>query len=283
MHSVNSQTYDILKKAYDHFNLALFTNELPDCLITIRKSQAEFGYFSPNRFIGETEKQKAHEIALNPSYFAHIDLKEICQTLVHEMCHMWDHIYGKGSRSGYHNKLWAKKMKSIGLIPSSTGLPGGKETGESIGDYPLEGGEFEKSYTELIASGFAIIWKDRNLSEKEISLINMMKRTHTSKELYSSVLKQSKSDDMDQESRTATNEGAEIAEIHHIENEQEIYHIPPEFITNHAKSGKRARYTCPSCKLHVWGKSGLQIKCIPCDQPLTSIEEVENDTFKDND
>jgi len=30
------------------------------------------------------------------------------------------------------------------------------------------------------------------------------------------------------------------------------------------KSGKRAKYTCPDCSTHVWGKSGLSITCNAC-------------------
>jgi len=33
-------------------------------------------------------------------------------------------------------------MESIGLMPSDTGEPGGKRTGQRMSDYPIEGGAF---------------------------------------------------------------------------------------------------------------------------------------------
>jgi len=35
-------------------------------------------------------------------------------------------------------------MESLGLVPSSTGAPGGKKTGQKMNDYPLKNGIFEK-------------------------------------------------------------------------------------------------------------------------------------------
>lgn len=69
-------------------------------------------------------------------------LIECCQTIVHEMCHAWQCHYGSPSRKGYHNKEWADMMESIGLMPSHSGKPGGKRTGQTMGDYPINGGKF---------------------------------------------------------------------------------------------------------------------------------------------
>jgi hypothetical protein len=43
-------------------------------------------------------------------------------------------------------------MKSIGLQPSSTGMPGGKETGQHMSDYIIAGDAFEQSYDRLAAT-----------------------------------------------------------------------------------------------------------------------------------
>lgn len=40
------------------------------------------------------------------------------------------------------NEEWADKMEGIGLMPSSTGKPGGSRTGEKMADYAIEGGLF---------------------------------------------------------------------------------------------------------------------------------------------
>ena len=59
---------------------------------------------------------------------------------MHEMVHVWQHAHGKPGARGYHNKEWAAKMKAIGLQPSSTGMVGGKETGQRMMDYIIPGG-----------------------------------------------------------------------------------------------------------------------------------------------
>jgi hypothetical protein len=48
------------------------------------------------------------------------------------MCHQWRLRNGKPPRKGYHDAAWAEKALAIGLIPTSTGRPGGKPTGDKI-------------------------------------------------------------------------------------------------------------------------------------------------------
>jgi hypothetical protein len=72
------------------------------------------------------------------------------------MTHVWQHVFGKPSARGYHNKEWAAKMKSIGLQPSSTGMVGGKETGQRMSDYIIPGGPFTKAYARLAAKGWKL-------------------------------------------------------------------------------------------------------------------------------
>jgi len=151
-----------LQSAYDYFNKELFGGELPACLITLqRKGHRVMGYFSPQRFGSNKSKKQTDEIAMNPQYFKGRDHTEILQTLVHEMCHLWQQHFGMPSRRSYHNKEWAAKMIEIGLMPSSTGKEGGKTTGQHMGDYPIGGGPFVVATKALFKSGFAITWYDR--------------------------------------------------------------------------------------------------------------------------
>jgi hypothetical protein len=46
------------------------------------------------------------------------------------LCHWLSHR--TPPRRSYHDRQWAAKMKEIGLQPSTTGEPGGKETGSSV-------------------------------------------------------------------------------------------------------------------------------------------------------
>ena len=136
--------YGGLQEAFEHFNAALFDGALPDVFITYQRKANSIGYFSPDRFSGRIGTFGKHELALNPDGFISQTDEQICQTLVHEMAHVWQHAYGKPSKRGYHNKEWAAKMKAIGLQPSSTGMVGGKETGQRMMDYIIPGGPFTR-------------------------------------------------------------------------------------------------------------------------------------------
>jgi hypothetical protein len=50
-------------------------------------------------------------------------------------------------------------VKEIGLQPSTTGEPGGKETGQSVTHYILPGGPYAKAYAKLKAKGFQLHWQ----------------------------------------------------------------------------------------------------------------------------
>jgi len=151
-------THDIycdgLSKAYDYFNRQLFDGTLPPCLLTLQRKNRTYGYFSPERMKSRDGAQVADEIALNPAHFLNRSTEEILSTLVHEMAHLWQHHHGTPSRSGYHNKEWAKKMQALGLIPTDTGKEGGKMTGQHMTHYIATDGAFARSCAELVAAGF---------------------------------------------------------------------------------------------------------------------------------
>ena len=154
------QAYAELQQAYVHFNLELFGSQLPSCLITLPREKRSCGYFSAGRF-AHLDGTLTDEIAMNPVYFAAVPLVETMQTLAHEMCHLWQHHFGQPGRGRYHNEQWAAKMEVIGLMPSSTGRPGGKRTGDQMADYAIEGGSFLKACEELLTQAFRLSWCDR--------------------------------------------------------------------------------------------------------------------------
>lgn len=160
MNTPTSIAYSELQTAFDHFNTDLFNGQLPACLITLQRKKRTMGYFSKARFVNQAG-DTTDEIAMNPTYFATDPIEETLATLVHEMCHMWQHHFGKTSRAGYHNKEWGNKMEAIGLMPSNTGAPGGKKTGQQMMDYPIEDGPFITSCRKLLTSKFKISWMDR--------------------------------------------------------------------------------------------------------------------------
>jgi predicted SprT family Zn-dependent metalloprotease len=156
-----TRVYTTLTEAYNHFNHALFENGLPKCLITWQRKNNARGYFASRRFKSRSGDSFIDEIALNPAYFAERTTKEILSTLVHEMVHVWQQHQGAPSRTGYHNAEWAKKMEELGLIPSSTGEPGGNKTGQRVSHYIEEDGRFDRVCNELLDRGATIEFVDR--------------------------------------------------------------------------------------------------------------------------
>lgn len=144
--------YGVLQAAYDFFNAELFNGELPPCLITFQRHRGAYGYYSPHRFslVGE-DGVTTDEIALNPAHFAERPTVDTLSTLVHEMVHLWQQHFGKPPRRCYHDRQWAEKMKLIGLHPTSTGLPGGRETGPSMTHYIVAGGPYEAAFIKWAA------------------------------------------------------------------------------------------------------------------------------------
>ncbi len=159
-------TYDYLYKAYDHFNKALFGSALPSCVLVLHRKRGAYGYFWGDTWSEREGKRITDEIALNPETFKDRSIAEMLSTLVHEMCHLKQYHFGKPSRGGYHNREWAQMMEEVGLIPSDSGQPGGKKTGQSMTHYIETGGAFEIACDKLIAKGFTMPWQARTHDEK---------------------------------------------------------------------------------------------------------------------
>lgn len=157
-----AQAYGDLNTAYAHFNAALFGGELPGCLITLQRKNGCFGYFCGDRFAHKEGGEVTDEIALNPSHFAERSTERTLSTLAHEMVHLWQHHFGKPSRSAYHNKEWAAKMREVGLIPTDTGQPGGKETGQRVTHLIEDGGPFARACAELVGDGYGVAWVENS-------------------------------------------------------------------------------------------------------------------------
>lgn len=146
-------------QAYEWYNAQLFDGQLPSCLITLQRKARARGYYWPAHFKNRLrDRETTDEIALNPDIFAGRSDKDILSTLVHEIVHLWQFKFGKPSR-GYHNRQWANKMESLGLMPSNTGAPGGKRTGYAMTHYILPGGRFDAVSETLLATGFRLTWQ----------------------------------------------------------------------------------------------------------------------------
>lgn len=237
-----------MQLAFDHFNYDLFDNKLPPILFTNQRQQGMMGYFAPNRWTS-TNGNHCHEIAINPSYVGKATLIELMQTLVHEMVHCWQFCFGKPGRAAYHNKEWANKMISVGLMPSSTGQPGGAMVGQHMADYPVPNGRFIKSCENLLKDkSFSLPWVDRFARESGIT---------------------SDSEKLDTIMLALTD--VDITTVSQLTTKVENFFDAEAFVAQTLNAAKKvkSKYTCDKCKLNVWGRPNLQLRCDDCNLALT--------------
>lgn len=153
-----AQSYGSLQEAYEWFNAELFGGQLPECLITFQRHKGAYGYFAGKRFKGDGAE--VDEIALNPQHFER-GAEKVLSTLVHEMVHLWQAHFGKEPRRCYHDRQWAAKMEEVGLVPSHTGEPGGKKTGQRMTHYIAPGGPYQRAVKELLGRRPAVLFQDQ--------------------------------------------------------------------------------------------------------------------------
>lgn len=143
---VNETIYiGYLETAFGHFNQALFDGELPPVVITMIRKKNSAGYFHAEQWSAKSG-EKLHQINMSPNCFDD-SLKEVLSTLAHEQAHLWQEVYGKPSRNGYHNKEWAAKMHAIGLAPDNGK---GGETGQRVSHNIKKDGPFDRAADALI-------------------------------------------------------------------------------------------------------------------------------------
>jgi hypothetical protein len=259
------QLYTALQQAYDLFNLRLFNGELDNSLITLQRQANTYGYMSYNRFISVDDKnQFTHELALNPDYFGVKPLVETLQTMVHEMCHLWQRQHGTPSRAGYHNSEWANKMESIGLMPSNTGRIGGKRVGQSMADYPINGGLFLTACSDLLQQGFIVSWYDR-IKLKNSSITRMMGDKSFAEMVAGSVPERL----LDIPHLQGDPEEALLAEAEQVAHAFLMQQAAAE---QEKPKNSKAKHTCPQCKTNLWGKPSLNVICGKCNIPFECEE-----------
>lgn len=217
--------FKTLDDLYRFYNQAIFGGTLSDCIVNMSRHGGAYGFFAANRWRGENEAKKIiHEISINPDFMNREDI-EWHSTLVHEMCHLWQEDFGKPSRGGYHNRQWADKMVQVGLMPTDTGEPGGKQTGQYVTHYIIPDGRFEQVF--------------KTLSSEDLQ--NLRLRYKPTLAALSAKPVRIGSSGGDDGGEPEAGAGGD----------------------DESRSGKRKKYTC-GCGCNVWGKSGLLLKCGLC-------------------
>lgn len=223
-----------LQAMYDRLNEELFNSELPNCVLNFsREGSNVMGFFAAARWIN-AEKSLTDEISLNPRSPVLVTVKDVVTTIVHEMCHLWQHHRGAmKSRPGYHNSEWAEKMESLGLCPSATGRPGGKKTGQKMSDYLVPGGKL------------AAVIENMRIQLPWLAIESIVAaRDRVSRQ-------SSSAEDQEDETRRL---GAPVFEF---PNTDELPQ-PPHY------DKTKVKYSCPNCNLNVWGKPDLALICGVC-------------------
>ena len=93
------------------------------------------------------------------------------------MAHVWQETMGEPSRRGYHNRQWAEKMREVGLQPTSTGEPGGMETGQAVTHYIIPEGHMPG---HMLRSHLQGISSTGNLSQRSVVRRNQARKVYLS-------------------------------------------------------------------------------------------------------
>ena len=162
-----AETYTGLERAYDFFNERLFENRLPPVLFTLTRKRGAHGYFWADQFANkDTDLGTVHEVALNPQSMDRT-IEAVLSTLVHEMTHVEQQVYGKPSKGGHHNHAWAELMLRIGLTPDNGK---GGMTGRKVTHTIDVGGPFEVALADLMPFDLPYFTKPKAAAEKKKDL-----------------------------------------------------------------------------------------------------------------
>lgn len=102
----------------DFFNLAFFKEQpVPVPALSFEKTTVRtLGHY----VIGRNAFGVKENINLNRCHLRR-PLWDLLATLLHELCHSWQALYGTPSNSWFHNREFQDKMLSIGIICDSKG------------------------------------------------------------------------------------------------------------------------------------------------------------------
>jgi predicted SprT family Zn-dependent metalloprotease len=227
-----------LQESYDLYNGKLFAGQLPCCEIVFQRKSQVISYFSAKK---TTFTKQTDEIVLNPDYFARVPKIVVLQRLVQEMVHLWQYYFGQSTQSSYQE--WANKMQSIGLMPQKEVFSHAIE--QQFNTSIIQGGAFQRVTIGLLAQGFAVPWLNKPSPNKE---------TPSKKEFPRPV------------------QAGLWLELRADEHKEDL---PPSLITKTRNEVKMPphttqittpyhKYSCPHCKIHLWGKPKLRVQCAKC-------------------
>lgn len=248
--SPSLQLYQSLQTAFDFFNQTLFDKQLPACLLTLRSSNKIHGYHHSGRFTS-ANGQKIDELGLHPGFFTLLPIEVVLSTLVHEMVHHWQDNLAHPSKSNPHNAEWARKMESLGLMPSKTGLPGGEKTGMRMSHYILPDGLFIQKCQQLLSTGFEL-----HVFDRQVPQTPQQSLSH-------------------QEALTKSGVKVELSPAPFQALPEQINGKPAVFTPVRKFSEKKVKLVCASCLAKAWVIEGTLIQCGSCGTEMKALDSSQ--------
>ena len=195
-------------------------------------------------------------------------------------------------------------MESIGLMPSSTGEPGGKKTGQKMGDYPIKNGAFYLQCVAFSQMGYQLPFYDRyaKIESSQARLSSQLAETAT-EALYSAIQasyqpEQGQSVSVVVESADTVEQGddsgaAELAappadeatlqtyaaaEASLMQPFSDQFDIDLSELTEsrekEAAAKRKTAYLCQSCGDKAWGKPTLDLWCGKCQIAFVKLDDA---------
>lgn len=129
-------------------------------------------------------------------------------------------------------------MKAIGLPASHNGMPGGRQTGDQMDHYLLDGGQFLSACDQLLQTNFRISWYDYYPAAK------ILKPT----------------------AGVFDDEGVALASADAAVHEYIPALVSPTMLATAAieNASNRVKFRCEGCGAQAWGKSSLHLICGDC-------------------
>jgi len=163
---ITQEAMDMLHKAYDHFNHRLHGGKLNGVQFSFQPLRKALSKFKAAQII-DSQDQLYDQIILCSNQLMSADPLKVLAAIDDAMISQGQHHTGKTGRDNYRNRERAEMAKEIGLYPSSTGAEGGKEIGDCISYYIIEGSPFQQAAQELLLSGFKVTWEEIKPKSKD--------------------------------------------------------------------------------------------------------------------
>ena len=106
-----------LEKMYRLLNARFFNGELPEVVISLKKTVGAYGHFTCSK-VWQAGDERRYEINISSATLSR-PIEDTCSTLLHEMCHCLAAEKGikdtSGSGNFYHNRKYKEIAESHGL------------------------------------------------------------------------------------------------------------------------------------------------------------------------